>query len=79
MARFVVKFPTYVGMNDPSLWLHGSAAQTGGAVERKVSDAAFDRPVSGWLQSSIELRNGLDIAEFSDTMLPEYFDQSFVT
>jgi hypothetical protein len=37
----------------------------------------FDRPEPGWLQSSFELLNGLEITEEPGTMPPDVFDKWF--
>lgn len=62
-----------------SMWLRNSGAKTSGSVGRKGTDVPSERPQSGWMQSSFELLTGLEIAEFSDAMLPESFDKLFRT
>jgi hypothetical protein len=60
-----------------SMWLHSAAVTTGAYVEAKDRSRGLDLPESGWLQSSIELRDGLEIAEFGDNLPQDAFDQLF--
>ena len=66
-----------VGERSGNLWRHGGTPSTGGYVDLKTASVDFNRPQPGWLQSSIELHDGLDIAEFCDPMPQEAFDRLF--
>jgi hypothetical protein len=38
-----------------------------------------ERPAPGWLASSFELTNGLDVSDETDTLPSELFDELFKT
>lgn len=60
-----------------SIWLHGAPDRSGGHVDVNATASNHERPQPGWLESSWELHDGLDVAEFSGPMAQEAFDRLF--
>lgn len=66
-----------------SIWLHDETSQAGGRVEAQQAvwsqqaERAHHPSVTMSSISSIELHEGLDVADFSDSIPPELFEQLF--
>lgn len=65
-----------------SIWLQDASSQAGGRVEAQAvwsphAERAHHPGATMSSISSIELHEGLDVADFSDSIPPELFEQLF--